>query len=293
MGLDWALAAAGDGHAIALKRDGTLWGWGHDSDGQLGNGLGPEQTNLVRVLSTRLPHIRTNLVQVGTNRAWTDLKAEGHCTLGLNGDGSMWVWGRIDRLLNGQPGGIFSAPTQVCRETNWLEFQWIGPQVFAVNRKGELWRLFRSPPQPSAPVVAIGELFTTNCVPGRFALAVGFCQLRPDGTLWSTMLGVSHGYRPLNQWRRVGKRSDWLMLWHRDGTAYGLTTDGTLWTWGTDWGQEGITPLSSRMRLLENRVRGWLGASPSAKSTAGFIPIQKEPRPLMTIIGGQTNVTRR
>lgn len=291
---DWAYAASGDGYAVALKRDGTLWGWGQDSEGQLGYGLGPEQTNRVRFRSYQLPHIRTNLVQVQTNRSWTDLKSGGQCTLALRADGSLWVWGRIPPLLNGQPGAIFPVPTHVCSETNWVEFEWTGPHAFALNRNGELWHLFRSAPQASAPVAAAGELFASNCVPGRFAFAVGFCQIHPDGTLWATRLDVSRisNIKPLNQWTRVGKRSDWLALWGRDGTAYGMTADGTLWTWGIDWGQEGITPLSSKIHLLENRVRGWLGASPSSKSTGGFIPIQKEPRPLMRIVDGTTNVTR-
>ena len=31
---DWVCASSGGGHALALKQDGTLWGWGHDSQGQ-------------------------------------------------------------------------------------------------------------------------------------------------------------------------------------------------------------------------------------------------------------------
>ena len=296
---NWKSATSGAGFAVALKQDGTLWGWGHDSEGQLGNGLNTEtnRAGLVyignRARYFYLRNTRTNLVQVGTNQSWSEVKAEGDCTLALRTDGSLWVWGRIDRLLNGQPGRTFAVPTQVCRETNWLEFQWIGWEAFALNRKGELWTLFRSAPQPTMPVTAVGELFASNCVPGRFALAVGFIQLHPDGTLWTTRLDVSRGgfqYKPLNQWRRVGNRSDWVTLWGW-GTAYGMTADGTLWTWGTDWGQEGVTPLSSKMHLLENRVRGWFGVSPSRHSTGGFIPIQKEPRPLMRITTGNTNRT--
>ena len=30
--------AAGSGHTVAIKRDGTLWAWGYNGDGQLGDG---------------------------------------------------------------------------------------------------------------------------------------------------------------------------------------------------------------------------------------------------------------
>jgi hypothetical protein len=136
----------------------------------------------------------------------------------------------------------------VCRETNWVTFQWFARGALVVNRDGELWYLFRSPPQPSAPVAAVGELFASNCVPGRFAVGLGFCQLHRDGTLWETKLEPFEGHcRPLNQWHRVGKRSDWLGLWSGMGTAYGTTADGTVWVWGSDFGQEGITPFSLKM----------------------------------------------
>jgi alpha-tubulin suppressor-like RCC1 family protein len=29
---------AGDAHTVAIKKDGTLWAWGLNQDGQLGNG---------------------------------------------------------------------------------------------------------------------------------------------------------------------------------------------------------------------------------------------------------------
>ena len=287
---DWACATSGGDHALVLKQNGTLRAWGFDSEGQLGNGLGPIETNLLRVGSFQLPHLCSNLVQVGTNAGWTAIYAEGPCNLALRADGTLWVWGRIDRLPNGRLGEVLPVPTQVCRETNWLALPWheTGLEAWALNRKGELWRLFNSRPQPLAPAASIGELFASNCVPGRFALALGLCQLHPDGTLWETKLASSHPphYKPLDQWHRLGQRSDWIALWGM-GTAYGVTADGTVWTWGAAWGQEGITPLSSKIHLLENRVRGWLGLAPGAHSTGGFIPIQKEPRPLMRIVAKQ------
>jgi alpha-tubulin suppressor-like RCC1 family protein len=283
---DWAWATSGGSHAVMLKRDGTVWGWGHDSEGQLGNGLGPEETNLVRVLHSQLPHIRTNLVQVGTNGDWTAVSAEPSYTLALRADGTLWMWGKIQRLLNGQPGGVFPVPTRVCRETNWSALQWDGTglQGMALDGNGGLWRFFNSQPEPSAGADSVGQLFASNCVPGRFALAYpGFWQLHPDGTLWETKVDFSQppNFKVLNQWHRAGKRSDWIGLWGGMGTAYGVTADGTVWTWGTVWGLEGITSPTSKMHILENRIKGALGFAAKPYSTGGVTPIQREPRPLI------------
>jgi len=288
---DWVRATSGGEHTLLLRQDGTIWAWGHDSEGQLGNGLGPEETNLIRVLSFRLPHVRTNLVQVGTNADWTAVSAEPSYTLALRADGTLWMWGRIQRLLNGQPGGVFPIPTQVCRETNWLALQWDGSgiQGLALDRDGGLWCLFNSQPQPSADAASVCDLFASNCVPGRFAFVYpgGLCQLHPDGTLWEAKMDFSHppNYKLLNQWRRLGKRSDWIGLWGGMGTAYGVTADGTVWTWGCAFGQEGITSGASKMHALENQIRRSLGLAVKPYTTGGVTPIQKEPRPLIIFQG--------
>jgi alpha-tubulin suppressor-like RCC1 family protein len=35
---DWLMIAAGAYHTLAVKRDGTSWGWGSNQSGQLGDG---------------------------------------------------------------------------------------------------------------------------------------------------------------------------------------------------------------------------------------------------------------
>jgi len=35
---NWAYVAAGDVHSIAVRNDGTLWTWGYNAQGQMGNG---------------------------------------------------------------------------------------------------------------------------------------------------------------------------------------------------------------------------------------------------------------
>jgi hypothetical protein len=277
---DWAAATAGDLHSTALKRDGTVWAWGSDTDGQMGNGVGPKETNLLQTLSGtfRIQTIQTNSVQVGTNRDWIAISGTGTHTLGLRQDGTLWVWGRTPRFQNGQPEAVLPVPTQVCRETNWVG---LGPYS-ALNRNGELWQAFNAPPDASAPASVACYLFASNCVPAHFVLAgfMGFYQLHADGTLWVTSIG---NLMPDNQWHRVGKRADWVSIWGF-GSAIGLTADGTVWTWSSDPGQEPVMRLSSRVNLLKTRVRGWLGMGSSDYTREAIGQVQREPRPLFKII---------
>src|SRR6266404_3311587 len=65
---DWASVATGDQHSVALKKDGTVWAWGHDEFGQMGNGLGLKETNLVRLGGGFQVHpIQTNLSKLASH----------------------------------------------------------------------------------------------------------------------------------------------------------------------------------------------------------------------------------
>src|SRR6266516_2419795 len=65
---DWTQAASMGSRCVGIHGDGTLWEWGDNSAGQLGNGPRPNTTNLV---------------QVGTNHYWAAATCQGAYTLGL------------------------------------------------------------------------------------------------------------------------------------------------------------------------------------------------------------------
>lgn len=73
--------AAGTVHSLALKKDGSVWAWGHDMHGQLGNG------------STDLK-IPTPLQVFSSGSSVIAIAAGGFHSLALKTDGSVWAWGR-------------------------------------------------------------------------------------------------------------------------------------------------------------------------------------------------------
>ena len=75
--------AAGANHSLAIRNDGTVWAWGENSGGQLGDGSTTSQTIPVRV--TGLP---TSAIQVAAG--------EMH-SVALLSDGTVWSWGDNSR----------------------------------------------------------------------------------------------------------------------------------------------------------------------------------------------------
>jgi alpha-tubulin suppressor-like RCC1 family protein len=72
--------SAGIGYAIALGSDGSAWGWGDDSNGQLGNA--PATSPVLRPVET-----------IGPGSGITQLSAGVGFTLGLRSDGTALAWG--------------------------------------------------------------------------------------------------------------------------------------------------------------------------------------------------------
>ncbi|WP_428564660.1 MAG: C10 family peptidase [Solidesulfovibrio sp. DCME] len=75
---DVTQVASGDDHALALRADGTVWAWGSNILGQLGDGS----------TTTRL-----SPVAVSTLPAIAAIAASGNRSLALAKDGTVWVWG--------------------------------------------------------------------------------------------------------------------------------------------------------------------------------------------------------
>src|SRR5688500_2236932 len=74
-----AAIAAGVWHSLALTEDGTVWAWGTNSLGELGDGTTTDRSSPVQVLNL------TNVVAIA---------AGTFHNLALSEDGTVWAWGR-------------------------------------------------------------------------------------------------------------------------------------------------------------------------------------------------------
>jgi YVTN family beta-propeller protein len=87
--------AAGYTHSLALRSDGTVWAWGANNLGQLGDG-----TTTARLTP----------VQVNGLTGVQAIAAGVYFSLALRSDGTVWAWGDGGRLGNGTTSGMQLTP---------------------------------------------------------------------------------------------------------------------------------------------------------------------------------------
>jgi hypothetical protein len=80
-GSDYVAIGAGHYHSFGVKRDGTLWSWGDNSESQLGDGTTTDRTSPVQV-----PGLTGVIAAAGGY----------YHSLALKNDGTVWSWGDND-----------------------------------------------------------------------------------------------------------------------------------------------------------------------------------------------------
>lgn len=123
----WRMVSAGENFSLGIKTDGTLWGWGQNSN-RLGLGIG-------NLANQNLP------IQIGTANDWATVSAGNVHSLAVKTNGTLWSWG------NGQFGqlgnGIFSSATanvtQVGTANDWLIVSAGNRFSLAIKTNGTLW----------------------------------------------------------------------------------------------------------------------------------------------------------
>jgi alpha-tubulin suppressor-like RCC1 family protein len=105
---------ASNGYTCARKTDGTLWCWGGNTFGQLGDGTVEDKTTPVQIGASTL----------GGNVAEVALGALHSCA--RTTDGTLWCWGANYNRQLGRMGGSSAFPTQV---------PWCGDGICSVGER--------------------------------------------------------------------------------------------------------------------------------------------------------------
>jgi len=234
------------GTTAAVKTDGTLWTWGQNNWGQLGNG---------NTTNTSSP------VQVGALSDWKQAAAGGYYTAAVKTNGTLWAWGYNGLGQLGQGNGTnYSSPVQVGALTNWMQVACGYRHTIAVKTDGTLWAF------GSNAYGGLGQGNTTNYsspvqvggggdwkqVTGGMEFTVA---LKTDGTLWAWgknnlgQLGLGHttGRSSPVQVGGLSNYRNWAQASAGYRHSVATKTDGTLWAWGVNnYGQLGQSDTTSR-----------------------------------------------
>lgn len=255
----WSFVSADPfGSTTALKNNGTLWAWGLNRTGQLGNGT---TTDL------------SSPVQIGSDTTWSFVDG-GYTVLALKTNGTLWGWGRNG---NGQIGvsdtSNRSSPVQIGTSTDWAKISSNGSDIItipfgvsmAIKNNGSLWswgnnalgQLGQGNNTYLSSPVQVGTDTNWQAVGGNGAFTVA---LKNTGTIWSCgwnaygQLGDGTTTNR-NSFVQIGTGStgDWVSI--KAGTSLfipgphtvALKSNGTLWSWGRNTqGQLGLGNTTNR-----------------------------------------------
>jgi hypothetical protein len=272
-GTDWKNISAGSTHALAVKCDGTLWSWGDNTCGKLGDGT----------LTARSSPGTT--AGGGTN--WRSVSAGGSHSAGIKTDGTLWTWGNNFRgkLGDGTTTNRSSPGTTAGGGTNWCSVCLGGDNSVAIKTDGTLWTWGCN------GYGRLGDGTTTNrSSPGTTAGGgTNWCNastsnthtaaVKTDGTIWtwgynaSGQLGDGTTTSRLSPGTVAGGGTNWCQVSTAFAHTVAIKTDGTLWTWGRNTNRElGDSTATNRSSpgTTSGSITSWFTAIASRQGSAGI-----------------------
>lgn len=213
--------STGSNHTMAIKSDGSLWTWGSNEDGQLGDGT-------IAVYNLIPVKVMDNVVQA--------VGGFGH-TLALKADGSLWAWGSNGRGQLGD-GTTVMKKTPVKIMDNVTNIAAGSSNSAAIKTDGSLWAWGwgNGGVLPGDSTVYYDT--PTKIMDDVKSVSIGLyfaAAVKNDGSLW-TWGHNSYGELgdgSVNSRETSTKIMDNVAEISTGGcNAAAIKTDGSLWTWG-------------------------------------------------------------
>lgn len=254
-------------HNVAVKTDGTVWAWGWNAFGQLGNGT----TN-----DSYTP-VQTGLGSIPPLTSVTKLGGRPYFTLAVKSDGTIWAWGMnqygqmgngtvnalsgpqvtVPGLVSGSsPGGAINNPLQV---TCGFQFG------AALTTNGTVWT-WGSGSHGELGNGTTGSSYIPAQVPGLTnvtSISAGWFHilaLKSDRTVWAwgnnfsgelgdgTTSNRSNAVQVLNL-------TNILAVSGGDGHSSALAAGGTVWKWGlNDVGELGNGTINAGANPIPAKI---------------------------------------
>jgi hypothetical protein len=223
-GIDSAIAlATGQAHSLALRSDGTVWAWGDDSSGQLGDG----KTSGTDAHPAKVPGL-SSIIAISAGETYS---------LAARSDGTVWAWGS-NEFGNLGDGSTTPRPSsvQVSGLTGVTKVAAANALSVALKSDGTVWawgfndsgQLGNGSRKDSPVPVQVQGLsgMVAVAASGEHALAVGI-----NGAVW-IWGDLSNGTGPYTLTPKVVSGLTNVVAVASAGNAdFALKADGTVWRW--------------------------------------------------------------
>jgi len=251
---------------------GQLWGWGLNSDGQIGD------NSIVN---------KSSPVQIGLNTDWSQVSVGRNCSAVIKTDGTLWVFGQNNFGFLGDNTTIRrSSPVQtISGGNNWLQVSCGNNITAAIKKDGTLWMwgqnnnaglgdnttINRSSPVQTA---AFGNNWQQVVCGQSYAGAI-----KTDGTLWMWgdnyygNLGTNSTNSVSSPVQTITGGNDWKYLAVGAFHNSAIKTNGTLWSWGWNgYGQLGNNSTLDQSSPVQTVTGGsnWAQVACSTLCTAAI-----------------------
>ena len=269
-GAKWSQVSAGGTFTMATKTDGSLWGWGENNVGQLGQN---HTTN------------KSSPVQVTNMNSWETVASGNSHVLAIKMDGTLWTWGlnTYGQLGTNDTTNRSSPAQTIASSSDWRDVAAGLSHSMAIKIDGTLWtwgrnengqlgsnnRTDRSSP---AQTVSAAANWSKISAGNDHSAAV-----KTDGRLWlwgnntTGQLGTSNRTRRSSPVQTVSRGTDWLQISISDTLSLAIKIDGSLWAWGkNNSGQLGTGNTISRSSPVQTVSGGTNWSQVTAGADVSF-----------------------
>jgi uncharacterized repeat protein (TIGR01451 family) len=225
--------ADGNGFVLALKSDGTVWSWGYNALGQLGDGSTTDRATPVQT--------------VGLTGV-TAIAASSSYGVAVKSDGTVWVWG-ASYSIGSTTSVVRTTPVQLTGITNVAAVS-AGVALLMLKSDKTLWAVGsnsrgqigdgtttdRPFPVPVSGLTNVKSIAAGN---DEFSVAV-----KEDGTVWAWGINfngqLGPGGGPMNfdahpnPLQVTGLPSGMTHIVTGKDFCLALAGDGTIWSWGNN-----------------------------------------------------------
>ena len=232
-GTNWKQVSCGATHTAAIKTDGTLWLWGYNDYGKLGDNTAASKSSPVQTIAG------------GTN--WKQVACGFNNTAAIKTDGTLWLWGNnASGQLGDNTVASKSSPVQtISGGTNWKQVSCGNNHTAAIKTDGTLWlwgsnsngklgdNTTASKSSPVQTIAAGANWKQVSCS------AFHTAAIKTDGTLWlcgsngSGQLGDNAAGSKSSPVQTISGGTNWKLVSCGGYHTTAIKTDGTLWSWGS------------------------------------------------------------